>query len=551
MSTIYNLEHLSLSTAEYLSQQANKSENPVDNLESAHVDSVFQNAIKSSQENEQNSVANLVSSMNKADEEKAMNTFVEKLEYFYSYDETLDSIASKIMAIAPKHLSLEQIVDAVIENGSAKHVNSMLDALLHKNPDFSLTPLDQIRKAIIEDTNHELTNESLSCMLETAGLLSDPSNLKKCQKLAYYMNHPNIYPVAEAQVLPSEYTLNFLWVNLNPQDRELDAAQNIFKDGLDLSENAEAIKDPALLSEMENHEALMEENKLKNWSEIKKSFTYRVSKWADLHKDAKMYLWYDSALVTEKARQNTFEMLNSISATRGVDLRLKDIRSLPNMDKELTISMHPGTQVYYRVDMLKALIGDHMATCSEESAKYCVFTDIDVEPMPASQLFDERTKNYLNRNGYVFNRVSLVGNFENSFYIFNKENQYFIKKHREAIIEGLSSRITHLREYPADTALRSDFILDSQVVFNQYRFLRGNIYDIDNDEAPRKVVKCPKSQFNFSSRFAKSDFRSETFRFIYSSKYPYTKGGRNWTSYYESPIDELQSWQAKPLPSKG
>ena len=40
-------------------------------------------------------------------------------------------------------------------------------------------------------------------------------------------------------VLASDYSLNFLWVNLNPQDRIQDIAQNIFKDGLNLSENAE------------------------------------------------------------------------------------------------------------------------------------------------------------------------------------------------------------------------------------------------------------------------------------------------------------------------
>src|SRR5262245_12888502 len=100
-------------------------------------------------------------------------------------------------------------------------------------------------------------------------------------------------------------------------------------------------------------------------------------------------------------------MMRGISQSRGVNLRLRDIRSLTGCPREIVHSLHPGTPVYYRVDILKALIANHMMVSPEETAKYCVVVDIDVESMPAQQIFDQRTLDYLSSYGYVFNRVGM------------------------------------------------------------------------------------------------------------------------------------------------
>ncbi len=384
-------------------------------------------------------------------------------------------------------------------------------------------------------------------MLKEHALEADQEKLTACYDLAYRLNHPYIYRLSRTPILSSDYSLNFLWVNLNPQDRIKDMAQNIFGDGLDCSENAECIKDPKALRAFEGNEESLEKEDLENWKKIKKSFAYRISRWADVNPGAQINLWYDSSLVTQKAQQKTFEMMKSISESRGVNLKLKDIRQLSNIGGEISSSLHPGTQVYYRVDLLKALIADHMIS-SEESPKYCVVSDIDVQPMPPQQLLDQRTVDYLSSNGYVFNRVDLMSNFENSFFIFNKENENLKKVHYETIIKRTATHITLLRKYPIGAVLRPDFILDAQYVFKQYPNFQRRMKELDDELGdPRKVVKCPKSQFNFGSNFSKSDFQAEEFRFIGDSHIPYTRNGRNYKNYGEGQIEELIKWKAEPL----
>jgi hypothetical protein len=115
-----------------------------------------------------------------------------------------------------------------------------------------------------------------------------------------------------------------------------------------------------------------------------------------------------------------------------------------------------------------------MISSSEEKAKYCIVSDIDVEPMPPHQIFDQLILGYLSINGYVFNRVSLAGNFENSFFIFNKEREDLQNIHKKTLIERTSSIITLLRREPIDTCFRSEYTLDTQFVFRQYHQFQKN-----------------------------------------------------------------------------
>lgn len=134
--------------------------------------------------------------------------------------------------------------------------------------------------------------------------------------------------------------------------------------------------------------------------ETKELFQRKLSKWAVDHPDSMIYLWYDKALVNPVARSNTQAMLKEI----GPNLRLRNIRKLPILGHEIRKSLHPGTPVYYRVDLLKVLITNYQMTFG---TKYCVFSDIDIGAQSPQQLFDQRTIHYLDTNGYVFNRVGL------------------------------------------------------------------------------------------------------------------------------------------------
>lgn len=479
-----------------------------------------------------------------------LKQFKNKLKDFSTYNKDSQQIATELFKNVPKSLELSELVDFILKKCRSRNILPLLDAILIAYPSFILSPYDKIRRAIVEDEHHSLTNSALIDMLKEHHLDNNEEKIIECCDLAYRLNHPYIYRVSQAPVLTNDYSLNFLWVNLNPQDRIQDVAQNIFKDGLDLSENANCIKDPRALRACEENEELLEGEDLKNWKKIKKSFAYRISKWADANPGAQINLWYDSALVTQKAQQKSFEMMKSISESRGVNLKLKDIRQLPNIGGEIGNALHPGTQVYYRVDLLKALIADHMISSSEESAKYCVISDIDVKPMTPQQMFDQRTLDYLSTNGYVLNRVGLH-DFENSFFIFNKEKEDLQRIHNEVIIQQTASTIAELRQYPINTNFKSEDILGAQSIYNLYYRFREKMGEVFEKRklAPRKVVKCPESQFNCGGSFSKSDYQKETFRFIGSSHIPYTRKGRNFNQRgKEGQIKELIDWKSEPLP---
>jgi len=454
--------------------------------------------------------------------------------------------AAKIFKKAPKELGLEGIVNYVFETGEKCEILLILNIIFRAHPSFRLSPYNSIRKTILEDEDHLLTNHSLLAMLKEQGLDSDKDKVQGCYEIAYRLNHPYIYPLSPISVPASDYTLNFLWVNLNPQDRIQDTAQNIFNDELDFSENAEWILHPESLRALEKTEHSQE-----SWKRIQKNCIYRIAKWANANPDVQINLWYDSALVTRKAQQKTLEMMKGISKSKNVALRLRDIRFLPNIKGEIENSFHPGTPLFYRVDIIKALIGDYMISSPQENAKYCVFCDMDIEPMTSQQIFDQRTLDYLSSNGYVFNRVYYCGwlCFENSFFIFNKEKTDLQKNHHKMIIQKMALHITSLRKYPIKKHINIDDRISYKNVFNLYpNFLKKMQEKRNKLTIPRKAVKCPESQFNCGGNFSDGDFQREAFRFVGSSStIPYTINGRNVHKGKEAPIDALKTWKAEPL----
>ncbi len=480
-----------------------------------------------------------------------LEKFVKELRRLFTRGKNQQQIARELSQCIPVGLQSQEVVNLIFENCHKVNILPLLDAAVAAHSSFALSPYDIIRKAIVADTQHLLTNSSFMAMMREHGLDSQEDKMQACYDLAYRMNHPNIYRISATPTLPSDYTLNFLWVNLNPQDRILGVAQNIFGEGLNNAENAECIQHPDELRRREQAEPSSVPEEHENWEKIKRSVTYRISRWADMHPNAQINMWYDSALVTQRAQQNTSAMMRSISQSRGVNLRLRDIRQLPLCRDEIASSLHPGTQLYYRVDISKASIADYMISAPQERAKYCVVSDIDIAPMAPAQIFDQRTVDYLSSNGYVFNRVGLF-NFENSFFIFNREKANLQKNHNETVIQATREAITSLREFPINTCFRPDGMLGAQCVFNRYSQFRtemGERVGLGVEErAPRKVVTCPRSQFEFGGDFPESDYRAETFRFIGSSNIPYTRKGRNPQRYGEAQISELINWTAQPLP---
>lgn len=475
-----------------------------------------------------------------------INKFKEKLRYMRFSDESAQQIAEKIFKVAPKDIELKIVIDCIFNECGRDSILPGLNAILATRPDFILSSYDQIRKQIVEDEKHLLTNDALNLLFEKYQDAADEEKMNGYHRLAYRLNHPHIYPVAQKSISTRDYSLNFLWVNLKPQDRSENTAKNIFKDGLNVAENADCLKDPDMLRKiMEKNEQPSEE-----WAKIKKTFTYKISRWADANPNAQINLWYDSALVTQQAQQKTFDMMQAISKSKGVDLKLRDIRQI-NLEGEIKNSLHPRAPVYFRVDLLKAVITDYMLD-TNENGKYCVVSDIDIEPMSAQQIFDGRTVDFLDSKGYVFNRIG-YGDFENSFFIFNKEHKDVKKIHRKAIIKKTKEDIKDYRQYPKNTNFRVE--MGSQFVYNQYKHFREGMGEkslCSGSRAlkiPRKVVQCPSSQFNYGGNFSPSDHQEEKFRFIGDDNTPYTRLGRNFSKYQysEAQIDDLKNWKAEPL----
>lgn len=448
----------------------------------------------------------------------------------------------------PKNFDLNELANLIFVHGHKNYLSTLLHGIHLAHPSFVLSPYNQIRRAIVDDDRrHRLSNKDIISMFKEHGI-NDAKSIEDCYNLAYRINHPYIYEISQIPVPTSDYSLNFLWINLNPQDRSLKIAKNIFGEGINLFENHELLSNPDKLRTYEETQSSLDKDTLDLLQQVKKTTTYKISRWADKNPGAHINLWYDSALVMREAQLNTFELMKKMSQSRGVDLKLRDIRHLPNVQGETEHSLHPGTALYYRVDLLKALIADHMIDAHEEHPKYFVFSDIDIEPMTSQQLFDQRTLNYLSLDGYVFNRVG-IGDFENSFFIFNKEKESLKKIHNQDIIQKAASIITKLRGYPIGKRFQmfSEDVLTSQSIYNYYAQFKKSMGE--PSRVPRKVVKCPESQFNKIDFSRLSDHQLETFRFIGDSNIPYTKLGRNHEYWgEEKPIDELRVWKAEPLP---
>lgn len=441
------------------------------------------------------------------------------------------------------NLKPEEMLNFMFENweqgkNDLEKFCSVLEDFSKAYPFFELSPLDIIRTKIAQDQQYHLDNSSIKVMLKKYGLGKNVEKFKALCDWAYRVEHPYIYLEAKTAIRSRDYVLIFLWVNLNPQNRIQNIAQNIFKDGLNLYENADCINNIETLSALEAQEQSLQGDGLKTWKQIKESFSYRIAKWADANPGTEIDVYLDTSLVTQQALQKTFEMMRSISLSRRVDIKLKDIRCLPNIDGEIGCSLHPGTPLYFRVDLMKTLITDYMLNSSNEKARYFIISDIDIAPMTSHQLFDQRTLNHLSSSGFVYHKTN--GSFENSFFIFDKMKKDLQEIHHRSMIEGIANYIKKLR--------REGFLrgIDSQFVYNHYDRFLTLMKVVHGMKSNGKVVKSPASQFRTDTRFSSDDYRREIAFFIGDDNIPFTNFGRN-DGHLGTHIEELKNWKAEPL----
>jgi hypothetical protein len=231
-------------------------------------------------------------------------------------------------------------------------------------------------------------------------------------------------------------------------------------------------------------------------------------------------------------------MMQAIGGSRRVNLQMMDIRQLPNIEDREKKLYQPGTNVYSRVDFTKAKVSEYMMQLGED-AGFCVVSDVDIEPMTPEHLFDQRTLEFLSTNGYVFNRVGYMG-IENSFMIFTPKMQEIMEAHKKFVIDEFLRKLT-------------DRMVGAQGVYDGYfKFIEARGEERGEGAKgiliPRKVVRCPPSQFNAGGDFRPEAFQEEQFRFIGNDEIPYTINGRTYAKHQGNEAQLFKEWKCEPLP---
>lgn len=214
--------------------------------------------------------------------------------------------------------------------------------------------------------------------------------------IAYAYDNPFIYELNDMPVKPDEYSINLMWINkdrLNPDQEYL------------LGNTAD---------------------------EFRAKFIEPISKWAIANPKSTINVWIDGIMATSKAVENSFNALQAaLIGSEHATIHSRDVRLLK------PVSLNPQVfsnkiPIYFRVDLLRAIIGDQVVRNKE--SKYFVYSDIDMSPLKAEQIFDKKTVNFLKDYGFVMAKGGHLG-FENGFQIMSGENQLFLDSHKKVIID--------------------------------------------------------------------------------------------------------------------
>lgn len=219
---------------------------------------------------------------------------------FYQLSDSTDEERLQILDdIASDDETYYQLIDSMFRDISQKQRIRELENIF---PDMNERQKIYLQIILTDRNEQTLNNEWLYNTILEAGL-DEPDYMM--YELANRAKHEYIYLPSTRDI--DSYSINLLWVNRLPQNRDTDEAEHIFGDGLS--------------------------------DETLNTFIDRLSTWRTLNPNADISLWFDSALVTETAYLNTRDILDEFK------IRLRDIRSLTNIPELIQLSLHPMTHI--------------------------------------------------------------------------------------------------------------------------------------------------------------------------------------------------------------
>lgn len=256
---------------------------------------------------------------------------------------------------------------------------------------YTEAEIDQLKKRI------ENFDEPISyCQfldLQTEGKI----NQRQADELinfAYGHYNPVLYRPAAMAIAPEQYSLNLLWLSPTAVD--------------------------------ENYPITGKEEK-----QLQENILKPLSDWQSKQPEANINFWYDGTMVKKGSVERTKTSLRQI----GFDLEKLTFR---NLRDTLAVQSNPdlfveSIPVYFRVDLAKAIIIDHVFKV--DKVPYVATIDADVAAITRGQFFDKRTLEALNSHGYIFGTAFTQE--ENSFVLlYNNHAIDIVKMHERDVLNS-------------------------------------------------------------------------------------------------------------------
>jgi hypothetical protein len=283
----------------------------------------------------------------------------------------------------------------------------------------------KIRPNIVNKLKHQITDYKSPisyCEFEQLkkDSIIDNNQYEDLIKYAYKNYNPIIFKKADKQVDNKSYSLNFLWLNANKLEEK-------------------------------NH--ILGDNNIN----LEKHIINPLIDWQNKQPLATINFWYDGLIVDSNILENTKNIFKSKNLNKII---FRDIRSL-DLVKNNSILFDLKTDLYFRVDLTKAIILDHVI--KNDDLEYAAAIDTDVAAIVGEQLFDQKTLEQLNLIGYIFGTA--LTEEENSFVmLYKKAKLDDIKMHYDIVIKKSIEIALDL--------LNKNMKIQPQIVFHKYTEFR-------------------------------------------------------------------------------